>query len=765
MKTSNIRPANRRGVLLLLVLSCLTLFMMLGALMLVLATRARTSARAFASASSSISADAIRNRTALDEALMMLLRGGTNGIPTTSGTFESILADRYGVDPVGSSTSYPVSSISGPSVTLSSTPPGKLLGRVLTIIPDPSDFAAQTVSYRIESQASRTLTHDNRRTNVPFRTAPTIPTNARAVINGRDFEGKSPEGWASNESWDAAGQENAFITKATLSGHIIDVSRPAFGGNGQVCVVDNDADGEADGIWLTGTDNFLPSQMSDSGSEINFRVSYLVLDLDGRFNVNAHGGVTSSGTIGPGAVDGGAAFSSGVWTALTGKGMLISGSSPSPDDQQRRPPPGLGYTVDGRLGRAASTSPYDLRLDFGGPRPGSASLDGDATASGTAANLFSVGELERVLRPFDVDSSGLPPRLAAILGTAAQKSRMLVTTDSWDTTGLTGEAAEKIASVVDDSNLPQDFRKGQRFNVNSGATDPPTNPPTPMTDDQKRAFFKDLCAVVIAAGVSDEKIAQWAANVVEFRDVQNVPLSFDVPAFVAAAVPIDRDPPPPSVSSVTGNEAAEFTSLGGNATDEKFISVGQLLCVPRGSQQELSDPNRTEFEKQKLRRSLAADYPQILNCMAVKSPFTNTIKENPWREPGRVNVNTSGTAVWRETVGDAVNNPFITVKAAGEMLAHELCFNPVPAENASFMSDRDYTLVNTDRANRLANIATTRSNVFAVWITVEASDSAEASQKTYHRLFAVIDRSIPVGYLPGEDLNARDTVRLLRYLD
>ena len=44
MKTKNhTNPGrSRRGVLLLLVLSALTMFMMLGALMLVLATRART---------------------------------------------------------------------------------------------------------------------------------------------------------------------------------------------------------------------------------------------------------------------------------------------------------------------------------------------------------------------------------------------------------------------------------------------------------------------------------------------------------------------------------------------------------------------------------------------------------------------------------------------------------------------------------------------------------------------------------------------------
>jgi hypothetical protein len=29
----------------------------------------------------------------------------------------------------------------------------------------------------------------------------------------------------------------------------------------------------------------------------------------------------------------------------------------------------------------------------------------------------------------------------------------------------------------------------------------------------------------------------------------------------------------------------------------------------------------------------------------------------------------------------------------------------------------------------------------------------------------MVDRSIPVGYCPGVNLNARDAVRLIRYLD
>ena len=66
----------------------------------------------------------------------------------------------------------------------------------------------------------------------------------------------------------------------------------------------------------------------------------------------------------------------------------------------------------------------------------------------------------------------------------------------------------------------------------------------------------------------------------------------------------------------------------------------------------------------------------------------------------------------------------------------------------------------------MANCGTIRSHVFAVWITLEITDdTASAPTKTFKRLFAIVDRSIPVGFSKGEDLNVRDTIRLVRYLE
>lgn len=86
---------------------------------------------------------------------------------------------------------------------------------------------------------------------------------------------------------------------------------------------------------------------------------------------------------------------------------------------------------------------------------------------------------------------------------------------------------------------------------------------------------------------------------------------------------------------------------------------------------------------------------------------------------------------------------------------------------------------------RLGNIAGTQSNVFAVWITVgyfevepHAVDAQhpdgwalgqelgiDTGEIERHRAFYIIDRSIPVGYLPGEDLNSEDTIMLRRFIE
>ena len=68
-------------------------------------------------------------------------------------------------------------------------------------------------------------------------------------------------------------------------------------------------------------------------------------------------------------------------------------------------------------------------------------------------------------------------------------------------------------------------------------------------------------------------------------------------------------------------------------------------------------------------------------------------------------------------------------------------------------------------ASRLANTATVRSNVFAVWVTLRESISGDPDSVKYHRAFYIIDRSIPVGFEAGKDHNVKDTIRLRRIIE
>jgi hypothetical protein len=87
---------------------------------------------------------------------------------------------------------------------------------------------------------------------------------------------------------------------------------------------------------------------------------------------------------------------------------------------------------------------------------------------------------------------------------------------------------------------------------------------------------------------------------------------------------------------------------------------------------------------------------------------------------------------------------------------------------------------------RLGNLTTTRSNVYSVWITVGyfevtpwgtvdvghpdgyqlgqelGSDTGEIER---HRAFYMFDRSIPVGFQRGQDLNVEKAILLKRFIE
>ncbi len=120
--------------------------------------------------------------------------------------------------------------------------------------------------------------------------------------------------------------------------------------------------------------------------------------------------------------------------------------------------------------------------------------------------------------------------------------------------------------------------------------------------------------------------------------------------------------------------------------------------------------------------------------------------------------------------------------------------DPNDSETPLFAFDSTQDVNNTDRnpyfrnqgLMRLANATTTRSNVYAVWITVgffEVSPApydadvypdgwqigrelgTDTGEIRRHRAFYIIDRSIPVGFQRGEDHNVEKTVLLRRFIE
>lgn len=668
MKTS-VETTPRRGMLLLLTLLMLALFLGVGAMLLTIAARARTAARAYAAAAQDSLINDASVRRALDEALMAALRGsssGTNGSVLASGPFfENILADKYGYSAttIGtglSNTAGPLLSINISPLPSSGTTPNtasRLNGRVLTIKPDPGD--GDIASFRIlgafdngSSGATCFLA------SLPTNAAKRLPAATKSypvIINGREFTPSSLSSF--NEAFDAYRDDtDGYLAQPVISkGQVDYFSRASFIGEVPLededatsptfsfslpGVVDNDNDGVSDGVWISSTPittspsspfiggAVIPDRPSPLGGTLRHQVSYLILDLDGRININASGmaspaagsyslppGSNSPPSIplgmgfGPADIDvsllfpatvpppsGTSAFTgsgtsspTGIWPPLLLGGLPnnIGDGFPSVD-QWRRPP--LAGSIHGRYGPngfpgnnsddldgyqltsvSASTGyatwasgpntvadlqgrlkvymtgnsstptlnffspataagglndPYETRLDETAPRSGSPRRGNVQAAAANDDSPFTLAEFERILRSNDVDATQLPQRLAAGISDYAQRARMTITTDSWDTPAITGSAAAQIETYIAGFPVHQnpnvwsgsnavfspDVAAGLRFNINRPVS----------SDAERQEYCKGLYTLAVAMSADKDLAAQWAVNALDFRDSDSV---------------------------------------------------------------------------------------------------------------------------------------------------------------------------------------------------------------------------------------------------
>ena len=773
--------SERRGVLLLVTVSMLTLFMMLGAAYLVVASRARETSRALARRTLTADDARIDHAQLLDNVLLTVVRGTSAGVTVTRSStvgpapaFESLLGDRYGTTTISGSFSnaliYSGSGVgnTGPIITGTLTTAASighaahLNGRILTF----TGAGRPPTSHRI-LRASGTspfaLTITNPSGPYQFKVAD-LPANASpAIVNGREFAGA-----LDNEAWDGFDVDNTFLAHVRPSGIGSSiVERPSFTGSTSMVtlassqpdlVADNDNDGIADGVFF---DFGLPSIPISSGTSVQLHASVLIVDLDGRFNVNAHGSLANmpvrnngSGTslyapnggtgswttdsetgqeldrlpivplgsgIGPAEVNpahlfssaalaqsgtnakaaeepgagvicgmmgtaqvgqrpGGGRYSSGAatprigptegrhggraadwsngyWTALiqplrdanlkwaslqttrltpvadlkssqaANSGIpplwwLVSGTTfNSGTSSNGRPLPRAIYNSppdlhgrmkmftrpvrretsdtdsDGRINYGivptvsfakpewstnsnndaeTDNNPYEARLSSAGTHGGyiRAPTTSGITASPMPTNPFTLAELERLLRPYDIDANQLPPRLAAILGTAGEQLRTRLTSESWDTTGITdgrpagawgriqaafdstvsGSASVLYGATPGSGILAGEVARGERLNLNRPLTGdkPATYSGSHPYYVQRQALFKDLYTLVVLLDDSPKTLtasekaefAQWSANVVEFRDADSTmtPFEYDTDIFDGWDVDGNFDP-------------------------------------------------------------------------------------------------------------------------------------------------------------------------------------------------------------------------------
>lgn len=733
-------PAPRRGVLLLVVLSVLTLFMVLGIAFVTMSARTRAMARAVSNTPQAAEDAILPTRRLLDQAAMLLLRGpqttapdlqpkplGSNDLPEQSLAFESLLEDQYlTTEPLKATLKATLVEIvdGGPVCLVTVTTaadaeyaPAELSGRILSLLP----VGAAATSHRI----LRAEAGDNGRLRLCVShmgpqfprsldgSGYVLPAAGTDVIISSRGQGSGTAGAdKKNECWDGFDAANPFLAHvepdpARPSRQVVirpsmfkieataALGDPAANHDHDGDNVDDRADNDNDGVfdgWFF--DPGLPGIVSPrTGRPVLVHMSCLILDMDGRLNVNAHGSVYDllrrSDTLpfgsgcGPGEIDGGAVFRSlstasgnpsddDPWknVMLGGRagGTLRDGSGgPRPGDrlvpayfpsgtaiegrygwqanaltnpleggldglENVLPRPGFngvadpaaadgirdvaavpadrrGWAVDltGSLQRRATRGtaplptyvysradsgtalydhPYEIGLDERQRRTGLHDpATGGVAVSSVADNPFSPAELERVLRPYDPDSPALPERLAALLGSQAEAARLVVTTDSWDTGGIVGEAAERIygwfsaappgvlhehaategewddmieGRSCPNNLLPFEFAAGLRMDVTR-----------PVGDvGQRRMFFKDLYMAAVALSAADKEnpsaevarnCGQWAANVIEYQDADSTMTRFEYDVRPLDGWQVDGDPTTvePDSGTVWGAERPE----------------------------------------------------------------------------------------------------------------------------------------------------------------------------------------------------------------
>lgn len=285
------------------------------------------------------------------------------------------------------------------------------------------------------------------------------------------------------------------------------------------------------------------------------------------------------------------------------------------------------------------------------------------------------------------------------------------------------------------------------------------------------------------------------------------PASLVVPGFIAASatpeqhaqqslfepfraplnfLPTYREPGKINLNTMT--EDTVFRGLMFNAMTPDAASSGNWYDALTAKMTSTSMPYWTEF--QRLRRGFDVGTPPVPTPISLANPYLNSAFPFEFAHPYTTSAaydkaplasmqydRASHAGLLRR--GETATAPYdmATSAAPKARLFKADVDNIYPdAGTASLLNTPFNTYIRNYPAARLANLTTDRSSVFAIRVTLGyfEADAAgnvgneygfDQGESKRHRAIYVIDRSIPVGYQPGQDINTDNVILLRRIIE
>ena len=429
--------------------------------------------------------------------------------------------------------------------------------------------------------------------------------------------------------------------------------------------IDNDGDGKADSVWIYTGD---PAQLSTDGQQIVPLYAILLVDLDGRLNANLHSHGTLVAGSGTGFGTGPAEIS--LDSITSDESALISArhgtdSKPGSDDdpiwqlEQTWTLPTAAWTPGDLNGWGSPHDIYGLGSVTltGAGEPTYASLSEPGTNlenpyrvnvnTGIGDDEFTFSEMEAVLRPNDIDAGTLPQRLAGLVDSSA---RYTMTTYSVDSTAPGGPY-----DPADLTNTPPRLADNQRINISMRFGDGEDNDSNDVVDEPGETgqlawwatgdapaaptgidafenidldvtnhnrtalctrLFDVAMAVTAAHSASglwttaddrEKYLAQWAVNVVDFRDRDSIMTKFNYDTGDSAKVVWGCESPHLVIS-----ETACFHDRGTRDTNGDGAFVGSTAPDDDTDFDQVRRPRASLFVELKNRDSTGESLPAEL---------------------------------------------------------------------------------------------------------------------------------------------------------